>query len=114
MIIKEKDGSMWFNVAPWWMFMRKYDRKDKGKAYPVQRKNIHKYAKWCVRKLKVVLGRPLAEGERLSTTHMYMNKKQVQALDKYIDPMSWLDLSPSVDDSVPTGWVKITKALEER
>jgi len=114
MMMKEKDGSMWFSVAPWWMFMLKYNKKDKWKAYQAQVNNVRKYAKWCIKKLKKALGRPLVEGEKLSTVHMYMNEKTVKDLQNYLDAMSWLNYSPTVDDTVPKGWLKIGNPLEDR
>lgn len=76
-------------------------KKLKGKSsYKKIEKNCENYVNWVVNILNNRCNRELRENERYNALAIYMNQNNNDLLNKYLDPLVWLNYSPKVDDSL--------------
>ncbi len=66
----------------------------------VLRSNNDKFVKWIMKILKAT-GQTLGPNQNYNSCALYLNDKNLQKLHKLLDPMVWLNYSPTTSNSLP-------------
>jgi len=67
----------------------------KNSSYRTKSDNAENYANWTISVLKEEAGKELSSNEQFNACSIYMNKKNIELLHDYLEPMTWLNYSPA-------------------
>ncbi len=67
----------------------------KNSSFKTKQNNVDSYVNWVLDILRSFHGKELEKGEQFNACCLYTNKKNVDLLHKYLEPMTWLNYSPT-------------------
>lgn len=70
----------------------------KNSNYMTPQNNGEKYAKWVIDTLEKFYSK--TDNEKYNACCIYMNKNNIDIMHKYLEPMTWLNLSPTEYDKL--------------
>jgi hypothetical protein len=75
--------------------------------HEVLRSNNDKFTGWVLKQLKKT-GQTLEQGQNYNACALYLNEKNLQKLNKLIDPMVYLNYSPVTSNNLPNNILGIS------
>lgn len=84
----------------------------KNSNYRTEKENNENFVSWILNQLREICDN---EDKKYNATSIYMNKKNLDKLQKHLDSMVWLNYSPTECDDLQNGeyGVDLTSILED-